>query len=242
MKNVGQRMSCNFAFPAAFQFPDIIDAFDGTQITLGASDPNDRAVFETYFNPPGAFALSIPFYFDRHRSVMTNYRNLLNFGALVGSEPNGTIEQKSSMINGRSFDWTLGQTDKENIRYALGTLLDIGYEAGATRAIMPTQPGIDIQLTPENIDRFKKAIASYPLRNEDLQLATAHPQGGNIMVGEDSPYSAMRALDSHFLVDGYSNVYVADASIFPTSITLNPQWTIMALSSMAAKEVLKNSL
>ena len=34
---------------------------------------------------------------------------------------------------------------------------------------------------------------------------------------------------------GYDNVYVADASLFPTSITINPQWTIMAMSSMAAK-------
>jgi choline dehydrogenase-like flavoprotein len=34
-------------------------------------------------------------------------------------------------------------------------------------------------------------------------------------------------------------VFVADASLFPTGITVNPQWTIMAMSSMAAKQVLE---
>jgi hypothetical protein len=33
-----------------------VDAFDGEQITLGASDAENRVIFETYFNPPGTFA------------------------------------------------------------------------------------------------------------------------------------------------------------------------------------------
>jgi choline dehydrogenase-like flavoprotein len=33
------------------------------------------------------------------------------------------------------------------------------------------------------------------------------------------------------------NVYVADASVFPTSINVNPQLTIMAMASLAAKKI-----
>ena len=51
-KNVGLRTSCNFAFPLAFDFAEEMRAYDGVQITLGATDPQNRAVFETYFNPP----------------------------------------------------------------------------------------------------------------------------------------------------------------------------------------------
>jgi choline dehydrogenase-like flavoprotein len=30
------------------------------------------------------------------------------------------------------------------------------------------------------------------------------------------------------------NLYVADASVFPTSLGVNPQWTVMAVADVAA--------
>lgn len=64
-RNVGQHVTCNFALPAILQFASSLDAFDGLQITRGAIDRESRALFETYFNPPGAFSIAVPFYFDR---------------------------------------------------------------------------------------------------------------------------------------------------------------------------------
>jgi len=58
------------------------------------------------------------------------------------------------------------------------------------------------------------------------------------MMGDTSAYKHMRAVDGEFRVDGFDNVFVADASVFPTGITVNPQWTIMAMSSIAASKVL----
>jgi choline dehydrogenase-like flavoprotein len=240
-KNVGKRMSCNFAFPMAFEFDERIRAFDGEQITMGAIDPENRAIFETYFNPPSAFALSIPFSFDRHRSVMSHYDRLLNFGALVGSEPNGEILPSADLLNGQAFTWELGEQDRDRIRYTLRTLLEIGRGAGATRAIVPTQPGIELDMNPLTLEKFGRALNEYPLRTRDLLLSTAHPQGGNIMVGSKAPpdMQDLRVVDERFRVAGFDNVFVADASVFPSSLTINPQWTIMAMSSMASKSVLE---
>ncbi len=234
---VGQGMSCNFAFPVALEFPDHLDAFDGVQITLGALDPNIRAVFETYFNPPGSFAISLPFYFDRLHNTMNAYRRMVNFGALVGSEPNGRVELKQNWIDGRSFDWSLGQRDTEHIKYALSTLVELGKFAGAVRAVLPLEPGIDLPLTSDDIGKFQNALRSYPLRQKDLRLTTAHPQGGNRMIGERSRHRRTRVVNGDFRVEGFDNVLVADASLFPTGITINPQWTIMAMSSMASEFV-----
>jgi choline dehydrogenase-like flavoprotein len=52
----------------------------------------------------------------------------------------------------------------------------------------------------------------------------------------------LRVVDGEYRLDGFENVFVADASIFPSTITVNPQWTIMAMSSLAAKSVLRNTL
>jgi hypothetical protein len=236
--NVGKNMSCNFAFPFTFEYSDILDAFDGTQITIGAKDPDDRAVFETYFNPPASFALSsVPFFFERREKMMKKYRNLINYGALVGSEPNGVIEKKADMINGRPFSWELGEKDKKNIKYAFATLLNLGLHSGALKAYIPTKPGIEIEISEKNIADFISALENYPLRMEDLNIGTAHPQGGNRMAGDNSPLKDSRVVNGKFQVEGFENVFVSDASLFPVSMGLNPQWTIMALSSLASKSV-----
>lgn len=239
-KNVGERLSCNFAFPVAFEFEQELKAYDGVQITLGALDPSNRAVFETYFNPPGAFAISLPFYFDTHKNIMDRYSHLINFGSLVGSEAMGTIDPKANILDGRAFSWDLGEQDRNNIKYALSTLVQIGKHAGATKAILPFEPGIELDLhNDQYVTDFTNALATYPLQMADLRLTTAHPQGGNGMAGARSPHASQRVVDEQFRVVGFENVYVADASVFPTGITVNPQWTIMALSSIAAEYVTK---
>ena len=238
--NIGKNMSCNFAFPVTFRFGETINAFDGNQITLGALDENNRAIFETYFNPPAAFAMaSVPFYFDKREEIMNKYSKSINFGALVGSEPNGIIHSKADILNGQAFSWELGNEDRENIRYAFSTILKLGYHAGALKGTLPMKPGIELDLNPGEIEKFENSFRDYPLRIEDLLIGTAHPQGGNIITGDNSKHKNKRVLNSSYCVEGLDNVYVADASVFPESMRLNPQWTILAMSSMAAKKILE---
>jgi choline dehydrogenase-like flavoprotein len=238
-RNVGNGLSCNFAFPFVFEFDRELQAYDGVQITLGALDKNNRAVFETYFNPPGSFAISLPFYFSRHHNIMNAYKNLVNFGILVGSEPNGEISERADAMNGRAFSWELGQRDIAHIKYAFETIIRMGFAGGAKRAIVPTDPGIELHLNGNEVERFCKAINEYPLHKSDMHMMTAHPQGGNRMAGDASVYTTDRVVDGAFKVDGLDNVYVADASVFPEGITINPQWTIMSMSSLAAQKVLE---
>ena len=72
----------------------------------------------------------------------------------------------------------------------------------------------------------------------DLFTGTAHPQGGNLMAGKN--YTKDKVVDENFCVNGYENLYVTDASVFPTSLTVNPQWTIMSMSSLASKKVIES--
>jgi hypothetical protein len=241
MGNTGKRLSCNFAFPITLDFDQEIKAYDGDQITLAALDPKLRGAFETYFNPPATLALTgIPFFFEKRDTWMSRYKNLLNLGSLVGSEQGGEIQQKADLINGQAFNWTLGPTDVKNIKFALSTLVQLGAMAGAKRAAIPTRPGIELDLTdPSEIRAFQKALSAYPLRITDLYIGTAHPQGGNLMAGSNGRHKGWRVINEHFQVEGHPNVFVADASLFPTSITVNPQWTIMAMSSLAVENILR---
>ncbi|HUF10521.1 MAG TPA: GMC family oxidoreductase N-terminal domain-containing protein [Rhodothermales bacterium] len=235
--NVGRNVACNFAFPIGVDFDEELDAFDGLQITLAGEDPQERAIFETYFNPPGSFSISLPFYFDRHREIMNRYRHVVNFGALVGSEPNGWVLLEADWVNGRSISWDLGERDRKNIKFALSTLVDLAHHAGARRAVIALEPGIEVPMDVESVKRFKSALANFPLEMSSMRLFTAHPQGGNRMGG---PSVADRVVDEKFRVVGTTNVYVSDASVFPTGITVNPQWTIYAMADLASQEVVKH--
>ena len=67
-------------------------------------------------------------------------------------------------------------------------------------------------------------------------MASAHPQGGNVMGGDPS----VSVVDSHSKVYGFDNLFVCDASVFPTSIGVNPQLTVMALASRASEHIGEN--
>ena len=83
-------------------------------------------------------------------------------------------------------------------------------------------------LTPAACGRSIDAIASF----DDLQISTAHPQGGNALDRADRG-----VVRPDFRVRDTRDLYVVDASVFPTSLGVNPQWTIMAMANLAAGHV-----
>ena len=66
-----------------------------------------------------------------------------------------------------------------------------------------------------------------------LTMGTGHPQGGNPM--SRSPDRGV--VDADFRVHGMENLYVCDASVFPTSLGVNPQMTIFGLAHYAARRI-----
>ena len=68
-----------------------------------------------------------------------------------------------------------------------------------------------------------------------FRLASAHPQGGNRM-GVDKKTSVV---NSYCRSHDIENLYICDASVFPTSLGVNPQLTVMTIASLAAKKILE---
>jgi len=65
----------------------------------------------------------------------------------------------------------------------------------------------------------------------DLTLGTGHPQGGNAV----SKNKSKGVVSPEFKVYGYDNLYVCDASVFPSSLGVNPQLTVMALADYTSE-------
>jgi choline dehydrogenase-like flavoprotein len=82
-------------------------------------------------------------------------------------------------------------------------------------------------------DNLRKDVKS----SRDISTGTGHPQGGNVMSSDP----ATGVVDEGFKVFGFDNLFVCDASVFPTSLGVNPQVTVMTLAYYAAPMIAKNS-
>ena len=78
-----------------------------------------------------------------------------------------------------------------------------------------------------------ESIDTLEVRAGGLLMGSPHPSGGCAM-GRDSHDSVV---DSSHRVHGLQNLFVSDSSVFPTSVSVDPSFTIMGFSYLAAEHV-----
>jgi choline dehydrogenase-like flavoprotein len=103
------------------------------------------------------------------------------------------------------------------------------FRLGASRVVTPYMAK-PILKSPNEIPDIISAIKNDP---KGMLLGSAHPQGGNRM-GSD-PEACV--VNSNCRVYGFRNLFVCDASVFPTAIGVNPQLTVMALATIVSERI-----
>jgi choline dehydrogenase-like flavoprotein len=224
---VGKHLGFNMGSYLTADFDDEINAHDGLQIShYGIPQPWRGFVFETWWNPPVVQALNMPGWFEDHFLNMMRYNHMMAVGVLVGTNGNATV--KRALTGGPDVVYKPEAGDLKIMVDGLKTLGDILFKAGAER-VMANTAGYDVFEKPEELERLDKITMdpSY------IALGTGHPQGGNGMSRD--PKRGVVGPD--FRVHGYENLYICDASVFPSSLTVNPQLTIMTLAHYAASRI-----
>lgn len=227
---VGEGFSANMGAPLTAEFDgEPIRAYEGLQIShYGLPGPESGFVFETWFNPPVSQALNMPGWFEAHAQTMANYDHLMAVGVLVGTASNGRVKRALTGGPGVSF-----QPRPEDLRKLangmklLGKALFAG-DRKPVRLMANTWAGDEFR-SVEDLDRLD-AICQDP---DYISLGTGHPQGGNAL----SRDRKRGVVDDELRVHGFDNLHVCDASVFPTSLTVNPQLTVMSLAHYAATRI-----
>jgi choline dehydrogenase-like flavoprotein len=226
----GTGLSFNIASPVTLDFERVLHSERGAQISHYLHRPGtadcDGLAFETWFNPVVSQALFMPGWFQEHWNNMRRYKHMTCLGVVVGSESNGVV--KAGLLE--EVDLTYEPTDRDFVKLKDGVRMacDIGLRAGALRALPPTFRMLEI-FNDDDLALIDTELGS----SSDLSVNSAHPQGGNRMSAD----AKRGVVDPEFRVYGTDNVYVCDASVFPSSITVNPQLTVMALAKYAADEI-----
>ena len=225
----GTGLAFNMASPVTFDFKRDLQSERGLQIThymKPVDDSHEGLVFETWFNPIVTQSLFMPGWFEQHWDNMRRYRHMTCLGVVVGTDGGGWV--KANRFGGMTFDYVPSDSDFVKLKKGLQLACEIGLEAGAQRVMPSSFRMIDIRSRDE-IHRIHDEIGA----PRDISVNSAHPQGGNPM----SVDPEKGVVDPTFRVYDTMNVHVCDASVFPSSITVNPQLTVMALAAYAADEI-----
>jgi choline dehydrogenase-like flavoprotein len=227
-RRVGQGLGMNIGAPLTADFPGIVNAHAGLQIShYLTQSPELGYILETWWNPPTSQALAMPGWFETHYHNMKRYAHMVGVGVLVPSDAKGRV--KSGGLTGRTIDFKPTKKDVDRIIDAVVKAGEIFLAAGAERVL----PHTFQELSYTSADDMKRNFPAQVRDAGDLFLGTGHPQGGNAM-SEDP---ARGVVDGRLRVHGYDNVWIADASVFPDAIGVNPQVTVMALAHYGAQHV-----
>lgn len=129
------------------------------------------------------------------------------------------------------IDYVLADSDFPAMLGAFKAAARIYFAAGAERVFLPTTDRRQIA-SADQIDAVVDSIRNEPFA---LRMVSYHPQG-TLRMGADPQTSVVNPWGETHDVQ---RLFVADASLFPTSILVNPQESVYALSSYIADHILK---
>ncbi|MDP9041256.1 MAG: GMC family oxidoreductase, partial [Bacteroidota bacterium] len=230
ISNAGKKLAFNLGSQITAVYDQKVNSFDGLQISHYLKTNDHRFVMETWYNPPMFQSTAMPGWFDQHFRNMTEYNRMACTGVLVGTASDATVRMKGLL--GRDISYERSEEDFNSLMEALTLVSKIYLNAGATRVMPNTFNYYEYKTIPDLEERLRKDVKG----SRDISTGSGHPQGGNVMSNDP----ATGVVDSNFKVFGFENLFVCDASVFPTSLGVNPQITVMSLAHYAAPIIAKS--
>ena len=226
-RHLGRHLTIHPAGKIAALMPYAVNGWSDTPQGYGIYELFDKGImFEGAFVPPELVGIAIPHVGRHFTSIMEQYQNLAIFGLLVSDGPNGRVRIG---VGGRPvITYWMSKPDLERMREGLIMLAKVFFAAGAERVILPIAGKED----QGSLDDALAALST-PLDPWRIELAAFHPLGTARMSTTRKGGVVTPELAS-WEVPG---LYVVDGSIFPTSLGVNPQLTIMAYATQAAERI-----
>jgi choline dehydrogenase-like flavoprotein len=231
LKNAGKYLAFNVGSQLTAAYPQKIDSYDGLQIShYFRMSPGKGFIMESWFNPPMFQSTAMPGWFEDHYKNMRRYDHLACVGLLVGSESNAEVTLAG--LTRREIKYKPSKKDFNTLLEGIELASEILFASGAESVMPNTFKYYEFKAVEE-----AKKLHQYIKDPSEITLGTGHPQGGNI-IGSSA---VTGAVNNEFKAFGYDNLYVCDASVFPTSVGVNPQMTVMGLADYAVQFVKDNN-
>ena len=227
---VGRNLALHPLFAAFALFDEELKSYRGIPQSIFVDQfRNEGFVLEGIFAHPTVAAASMASFGATHLSMMRQYSHYAAAYAQVKDGSNGrvTVDRWGRVV----LDYRMSDKDLQAGLKGLGRIAEAFFAAGA-KSVMTTHNSSLILRSADEAAR----LFNTPTRASDLALFSAHPQGSCRMTADP----ARGVVDSFCRSHDLQNLFICDASVFPTSIGVNPMITIMALADRCAAYIIEN--
>ncbi|XP_022735994.1 long-chain-alcohol oxidase FAO4A [Durio zibethinus] len=190
------------------------------------------AVLQTPALHPGMFSTLMPWLSGADiKRRMLRFSRTAHIFALARDKGSGNVYSPNSI------SYQMETTDEENLKKGLDKILRILAAAGAEEIGTHHCKGKSInvrKVSSHEFERFIKEESSRSLRNLNTQICSAH-QMGSCRMGIDPKLSVVNQMGETWEVE---ELFIADSSVFPTALGVNPMVTVQAIAYCTAQSVL----
>jgi len=205
-------------------FDSDISGWLGIPITLISDEflrEDGGFILLPYFMHPATFSLAIGGFGSEHSEVMRKYKNIACISFIVHDESSGKIIGEGPI----SFKYSFSKKTFDDVKNAILKSSEILFEAGAKEVILPYIFSVKKAKNLSDVKSFVEKISPY-----DVPFISVHPQ---------ATLSWGKYLDEEGRLKGFENLWVADASAFPSSCGVPPQVSVMSISYFVSERILE---
>jgi len=206
------------------RFDEEVRGWDGVMQSYAVDEWRRMGVLlEATFTPMAFGGHWLPGVGAQHQEQLAAYGNLASTGVHISDVSRGRVGLNRS--GSLRVTYRLERSDAQRLSFGIARAAELFYAAGA-REVYPQIAGVRT-LSREGIAK----LDSSPPPPRHLRLEAFHPLGTARMDADAS----RGVVDPDGAVHGYRSLYVADGSLFPTSIGVNPMLTIIAMAARIAR-------
>jgi choline dehydrogenase-like flavoprotein len=197
-----------------------------------AHHPDDPEVMlETFSSGNGALFTQADVIGYEGVEFLRDIRRVATCGALHRDVSEGTVSRNDD--GSAALTYFISGEDQRKFQKGLLKNIEMFFEAGAD-SVMPGVSGSRFYKSPnEALDRVRRTSSA-----GEFDLYASHPLG-TCRMHEDPNKGVVRPQDGR--THDVEGLYITDASIFPTSLGVNPQVTIMGNSIALAERMLEQA-
>ena len=228
---LGRHLRIHPATGVTGRFPQPVRAWRGVlQSYLIDTLAEDGVLLEATFPPPSLGYAEAGMKLDGRgrKALLGHFDHLATLGLLVSDTSEGRLLHVGADRSPLLF-YQLNDNDKRRTLRGMKLASEILLAAGAVE-VVPMMEGVGPLRSRAEVE----ACFARDWPASSLQLSAYHPMG-TARIG--SPGQGV--VDGWGAVHGADRLVVCDACVFPSSLTVNPQVTIMAFAHRAADRILE---
>jgi len=233
---VGRHLHLHPSVMVAGYWPEPIHAYRGIPQSYYIDEfidlerePHTGYVLMPIAGFPVLAAVNVPGFGRDHFQQMRDFAKLGGLLVLLHDRSEGSVRSGRS-LGKPEIRYALDAADRALLAAGLRHCAEVLFAAGAQRVVVPFQPEPLVLARGAELGQ----IARHEVREGTLPIASTHPQS-TCRMGGDPATSVVNAFGE---LHGVRGVFVADMSVFPTSLGAPPQITTAALADRTAHHIL----